>query len=67
MDEHYPRRGDAVEAWLKVRRDEFGPHGVWWRAADMALEWRTVDSLLNEYRLRSDYGRSLVDDIEGLQ
>lgn len=60
MTEHYPQRGDAVEAWLKIRRDKFESRG----ARRNLAEWCTIDALLGEYRLRSDYGKSLADGIE---
>jgi hypothetical protein len=42
---HMPRRGDAVEQWLKGRRDEFS------EAVD--TQWDTIDDLLNDYRLHA--------------
>ncbi len=43
---HKPRRGDAVEQWLKARRDEFS------QAVD--TQWDTIDDLLTTYRLHAD-------------
>ncbi|MFG3438391.1 hypothetical protein ACGF0J_14200 [Nonomuraea sp. NPDC047897] len=43
-------RGDAVESWIKAKRDEH----------DEASEsWSTLDGLLDEYRLRADCGAPL--------
>lgn len=58
VDSYFPKRGDEVEAWLKGHRD-----GV----EKKSIGWWVLDDLIDEYRLRSDYGKSLTDDIEGLQ
>jgi hypothetical protein len=55
---HYPRRGDAVEAWLRTNRES--------QAAD-SMAWHAIDLMLNDYRLRADYGKSISDDTEGLE
>ncbi len=52
---HQPHRHDEVACWLKTKRDEFHSH---------VLGWSILDGLLDEYRLRADYGKSLSDDIE---
>jgi hypothetical protein len=61
-----PRRGDAVEAWLKAQRDEYG--------SKASFEWRALDEVLDTYRLHADTGTSLdrhccengnVDDCAG--
>jgi DNA polymerase-3 subunit epsilon len=50
---HQPRRGDAVEQWLKARRDEhadkYGRVPAWW----------ALDGLLDNYRLHADTGTPL--------
>jgi hypothetical protein len=47
-DEARPRRGDAVECWLKAQRDEYhqttGP------------QWIALDEALDTYRLHADMG-----------
>jgi hypothetical protein len=47
-----PYRGSDIEQWIKHNRDELNgiPDG-WW----------ALDGLLNDYRLRADEGRSLLD------
>lgn len=52
---YQPARGDAVEAWLKRKRDEYTDDG-WW----------ALDAALDEYRLRSDTGASLEVPLENL-
>lgn len=52
----YPRRNDLVAAWLKRKRDEYEPNSIGWVA---------VDNLLDDYRLRSDTGRSLMGEAVG--
>jgi hypothetical protein len=63
-----PRRGDAVEAWLKAQRDRWNRHG------DSSEFWHEFDSILDEYRLHADTGTPLdqhacengtVDDCHG--
>jgi hypothetical protein len=46
-----PRRGDAVEAWLKAQRDEY--------SRDHDTQWDVIDGLLDEYRLHADTGTPL--------
>lgn len=57
---HRPRRDDEVAAWLKAKRDEYegalGPRNA--AARD------TLDSLLDEYRLRADTGATLSTPLE---
>lgn len=50
-----PRRGDAVEAWIKRTRDE-------WANGDA---YRALDGLLDDYRDHADTGTSLDQPIEG--
>lgn len=51
---HLPRRGDAVEVWLKAQRDQHADTATTtWSA------WDTVDVLLNAYRLHADTGTPL--------
>jgi hypothetical protein len=66
---HRPQRGDAVEAWLKQQRDQYGWHGT-----NDATRWNTLDRLLDDYRLHADTGTPLdqhacengnVDDCHG--
>lgn len=47
---HVPRRGDAIEAWLKQKRDEYPPTDE---------EWTGLDGLLDDYRLAADTGEVL--------
>jgi hypothetical protein len=57
--EYVPMRGDAVEKWLKAKRDE-------WPRPHSSMEtqgWDVLDELLDEYRLRADTGLTLTDDI----
>lgn len=60
-----PQRGDAVEQWLKARRD---------RHREQTDDWCHIDELLDEYRLHADTGTPLdqhaceggnVDDCHG--
>lgn len=60
-----PRRGDAVEAWLKARRDEY---------REQTDDWFLIDEVLDQYRLHADTGTPLgqhvceggnVDDCHG--
>lgn len=60
-----PRRGDAVETWLKAQRDACFGH---------ATTYNAIDGLLDEYRLHADTGTPLdehacengnVDDCHG--
>ncbi|BFP50055.1 hypothetical protein KCMC57_64230 (plasmid) [Kitasatospora sp. CMC57] len=48
-----PRRGDAIEAWLKAQRDRFDRHG------DSSEFWHEFDTILDEYRLHADTGTPL--------
>lgn len=43
--EPLPRRRDQVERWLKAQRDA---------AYGQPLQWETIDSLLDDYRLHAD-------------
>lgn len=49
-----PRRGDAVEAWLKGQRDD--------RPAD-STAWHALDIALDDYRLHADTGTSLDQQV----
>jgi hypothetical protein len=42
---HMPRHGDAVDLWLKAKRDEYS------EAVD--TQWDTIDDLLTAYRLHA--------------
>jgi hypothetical protein len=46
-------RGDAVEAWIKSKRDEH---------LQGTAEWHALDGLLDAYRLHADCGTSLEED-----
>jgi hypothetical protein len=46
-----PRRGDAVEAWLKAKRDLF--------CETHDSQWEVIDDLLGAYRLHADTGAPL--------
>lgn len=61
VEQHLPRRGSDVEAWLKRRRDEWAPNeaGVWPDAH------HALDGLLDEYRRCADYGLPLNASLEG--
>lgn len=52
--EHQPRRGSAIEAWLKAKRDTYG--------ADPSVggsAWWALDDLLDDYRYAADFGEPL--------
>lgn len=52
-----PQRGDAVEAWLKARRDE---HRDQYGATPA---WFLLDDLLDLYRLHADTGTPLGEHL----
>ncbi len=54
---HRPQRGDAVERWLKAKRD--AEKDCWGETE----HYRSFDLLLDEYRLRADTGLLLSEDI----
>lgn len=54
--DHRPQRGDAVEAWLKVRRDGFDKTSTYGGAIHMIL-----DGILDDYRLAADMGMTLEE------
>ena len=60
MQDHYPHRGDQVEAWIKDRRDQYPKD-----TATYGAEWNALDLLLDEYRLASDTGQSLENMVNG--
>lgn len=60
-DPHRPRRDDDVARWLKGRRDKH----VNGDGDELPYYW-AIDSLLDEYRARADYGLTLDDDITQL-
>jgi hypothetical protein len=47
-----PKRGDAIEAYLKMQRDRHSKNG---------LAWIALDDLLEDYRLRADTGTPLTE------
>jgi hypothetical protein len=52
-----PFRGSDVEVWLKGHRELAGRYGD-------RQGWLLLDSILDDYRLRADMGRSLRDDLD---
>lgn len=50
-----PARRDQFEAWLKTQRDR------WFD--DTGAEWRTLDDLLDRYRLHADTGTPLAEHV----
>jgi len=50
MEAHYPRRGDAVEALIKQRRDSYD---------ERSLPWDILDDFLDDYRLMADTGEPM--------
>lgn len=50
-----PRRGDAVEAWLKACRDD--------HSRDHDTQWDVIDQLLDTYRLHADTGTPLDEHV----
>lgn len=63
MQDHYPSRGDQVEAWIKDRRDQYvgNESGNDYDSG----AWTALDNLLDEYRLASDTGQSLENMVNG--
>lgn len=53
-----PQRGDAVEAWIKARRDEYAG------SADQPSRW-ALDDLLDDYREHADTGTPLGEEVRG--
>jgi hypothetical protein len=53
---HHPRRDDDVARWLKAKRDE-----------SFGAAYLIIDSLLDEYRARADYGFTLDHDMSELE
>lgn len=54
---HLPFRGSDVEAWLKDHRERCLLYGD-------RQGYLLLDSMVDDYRLRADMGRSLCDDAE---
>lgn len=52
---HQPRRGDAVEVWLRARRDEY--------SEQHDTQWDVIDELLDDYRLHAATGVSLDEHV----
>lgn len=50
-----PRRGDAIEAWLKAQRDEYEQRS--------SPQWQALDDLLDTYRLHADTGTPLGEHV----
>lgn len=61
VEQHRPRRGSDVEAWLKRHRDGWLPSSP--SGADVH---RALDGLLDEYRDRADYGLPLDAPLDGI-
>jgi hypothetical protein len=49
-----PKRGDQIDTWIKAFRDIY---------PNTSNEWDALDALLDDYRLRADYGYSLAHDL----
>jgi hypothetical protein len=54
---HLPHRGSDVEFWILNTRNE----------TVNSAKWTALDDLLDDYRLRADYGLTLSDSTEGCQ
>jgi hypothetical protein len=52
-----PRRGDAVEAWLRAERDQHEDH------YGRTPSWYAVDDVLDRYRLHADTGTALTEHV----
>jgi hypothetical protein len=52
-----PARGDAVEAWLRARRDEHIDR------RGRTPEWYALDAVLDAYRLHADTGTPLGEHL----
>ena len=50
-----PRRGDAVEQWLKTQRDEYEVRS--------SPQWGALDEVLDTYRLHADTGTPLGEHV----
>lgn len=59
MIECGPRRGSAVEAWIKSWRDAFADD-------ESDLRWQTLDDMLDDYREHADTNTPLDKDVVGL-
>lgn len=57
-----PKRDDEIAAWLKRKRDTYEAPEI----AGKDPEWLAIDRILDEYRARADYGKSLTDSLDGL-
>lgn len=62
MQDHHPRRGDQVEAWIKQRRDDLRARTPLGAHMPGYIE---LNDLLDEYRLASDTGQSLENMVNG--
>ncbi len=54
--EALPRRGDAVDRWLKEWRDDF-------KGFNGDDVWAVLDDMLDDYRLHADTGTALDADV----
>ena len=59
---HRPMRGSDVEAWLKRRRDVYDGQA----GGEETSLWMELDSLIDDYRRRADFGLTLNDHPEGV-
>jgi hypothetical protein len=64
MQDHYPHRGDQVEAWIKDRRDQHEPKQPGTEHL-IGAAYDALDNLLDEYRLAADTGQSLENIVNG--
>jgi hypothetical protein len=61
VTDHQPHRGDAIDQWLKARRDSIHPNAS---AGDQAAWW-ALDDAINDYRDHADTGVPLGQEIAG--
>ncbi len=56
-----PERGDAIEAWLKAKRQESNDES---NTSSLASErYWAYDALLDEYRAHADFGVPLGEEL----
>lgn len=56
---HSPRRGDAVEHWIKAKRDALDQ-----QMPELHLRWVALDDLLDDYRLAADTGMTWIEPLD---
>ena len=59
---HQPKRDDDVARWLKTLRDGYDSRS----GAIQRSCWHMLETFLDEYRARADYGLTLDDDLSQL-